>query len=72
MKKQTILTRELSSSAIAKATYERDTFTLIITFRSGKDYAYPDVPEATYRGLVRASSAGRYFNKRIRDQYSLA
>lgn len=70
--RETILTAELDSSAIDRATYERDSYTLTITFHTGREYAYHDVPESVFRGLVRSKSAGRYFQKRIRPHFSLA
>lgn len=46
--------------------------TLSITFKSGRTYKYAEVPEEVYRGLLEASSAGRYFNSVIKDTYSEA
>jgi lysyl-tRNA synthetase class 2 len=43
---------------------------LAITFTSGRTYDYVGVPKPVYLGLLRASSAGEYFNTRIRDYYS--
>ncbi|WP_373694618.1 KTSC domain-containing protein [Rhizobium aouanii] len=37
---------------------------------SGGPYDFYGVPEAIYHGLLRASSAGTYYNTYIRDQYS--
>ncbi len=60
----------LNSSAIHAAVYDEKTSTLSITFTSGKTYDYYAVPKAVYLGLIRAASAGEYFNANIRDHYS--
>lgn len=60
----------LNSSAIRAAVYDEGMSTLSITFTSGKTYDYYAVPKAVYLGLIRATSAGEYFNANIRDQYS--
>lgn len=69
-RRQNVLVKKLASSAIAEAKYERDTYTLIITFTSGGVYEYPDCEEDVYRGLIRATSAGKYFAKHIRPRWS--
>jgi hypothetical protein len=61
----------LNSSAIARVEYNDKTATLSIWFReSGGPYDYYRVPRAVYEGLIRAESAGTYFNTHIRDRYS--
>ncbi|HCV71281.1 MAG TPA: KTSC domain-containing protein, partial [Agrobacterium sp.] len=37
---------------------------------SGGPYDYYRVPERVYLGIIKASSAGTYFNMHIRDRYS--
>ncbi|WP_137392705.1 KTSC domain-containing protein [Agrobacterium larrymoorei] len=37
---------------------------------SGGPYFYYRVPEAVYRGILTASSAGSYFSRYIGDRYS--
>lgn len=56
--------RTLDSSAIRRVEWHDGEMT--ITFTSGRTYAYPDTPIRLARGLIRAKSAGRYFNKRIK------
>lgn len=58
------------SSVIQAADYDPDTRTLDVTFTSGRRYAYFNVPDWEFDGLVTATSAGEYFNTRIRDQYA--
>jgi hypothetical protein len=61
----------LNSSAISRAEYNSSTRTLSIWFKeSGGPYDYYHVPENIYQGLIRASSAGSYFNRYIGDRYS--
>ena len=58
--------RTLDSSAISRVQWTEATGEMVITFTSGRAYAYPDTPLRLARGLIRAKSAGRYFNKRIK------
>ncbi|MDE7324342.1 MAG: KTSC domain-containing protein, partial [Lachnospiraceae bacterium] len=38
-------------------------------FNSGSLYAYYNVPESVYSGLMNASSHGKYFHAYIRGRY---
>lgn len=58
------------SSAIQAADYDPEGRTLDVTFTSGRRYTYFSVPDWEFDGLVTATSAGEYFNTRIRDQYA--
>ena len=61
----------LNSSAIHAVSYNAASGTLAIQFTSsGRWFDYFNVPEGVYRGLLAASSKGRYFNDYIRDQYA--
>jgi hypothetical protein len=44
--------------------------TLTIAFHSGGVYAYYQVPNSEYAGLMRASSHGKYFHAHIKNRYS--
>lgn len=57
----------LNSSCIRRVEYSFGT--LSITFQSGKTYTLRGVPERHYIGLVRASSAGKYFNSYLKGRY---
>jgi len=59
----------LNSSCIRHAEYEPGTGTLYLTFNSGRTYTLRGVPERLYLGLLRASSAGRYFNDYLKGRY---
>ena len=43
--------------------------TLFLTFTNGRTYAYSGVPAGTFRDLVGAPSAGRYYHSHIRGQF---
>lgn len=57
----------LNSSCISRAEY--DSGTLRITFTSGSTYTLRGVPERHYHGLLKAYSAGAYFNTYLKGRY---
>jgi hypothetical protein len=60
-----------ASSAIARAEYDAATAVLSLWFvESGGPYDYFLVPGRIYDELCRASSAGTYYNRHIRDRYT--
>jgi hypothetical protein len=61
--------RPLGSSVLAAAGYDPDHQVLELAFANGRVYRYTQVPELVYWRLLRAPSAGIYFNTEIRDQY---
>jgi len=63
---------KIDSSMIVSVEYDRAARELLILFTSGKTYAYSDVPQTVYRGLLKAQSKGRYFLDCIEGQYSYA
>jgi hypothetical protein len=58
----------LSSSAIEAVTYDERRKTLTVEFRAGDIYRYACVPEFVYEELLRAESAGRFWNQ-VKDNY---
>jgi len=58
----------LSSSAIAAVTYDERQKTLVVEFREGDIYRYAHVPKFVYEELLRAESAGAFWNH-IKDNY---
>jgi hypothetical protein len=58
-----------SSSAINEAYYDPETKTLYITFVSGSSYQYENVSRQRWNAFKNASSTGRYFVNRIRENY---
>ena len=57
----------VDSSAIRSVGY--DGYTLVVVFHNSGRYDHPGVPEYIYRGLMSASSMGRYYNQNIRGRY---
>lgn len=57
------------STAIRTARYDADRQRLRIEFTTGREYEYANVPLDVYRDLTEAESAGRTFNREIRDQF---
>lgn len=55
------------SSDIASIGYEGGT--LHIKFKSGGIYAYYNVPQSVYSGLMSAGSHGKYFHAYIKGKY---
>ncbi|MGE3141857.1 MAG: KTSC domain-containing protein [Hyphomonadaceae bacterium] len=63
----------LNSSAIWRAEYDDATKVLSLWFKGeDKRYDYPNVPRVIFDELLRAPSAGRYYNEYIKDLYSAA
>ena len=58
----------LDSTAIAAVTYEEQNRTLDVEFREGETYGYFNVPEFVYQDLLKAESAGAFWNS-VKDQY---
>ena len=58
----------LNSSAIAAVTYDEGQKTLEIEFREGNIYRYAHVPKFVYEELLKASSAGVFWNH-FKDNY---
>ena len=57
------------SSNLAAVDYEPSSSELVVTFKSGRTYAYRPVPESVFNALLKASSKGRYFSAFIKDRY---
>lgn len=62
----------VKSSSIAAAGFDKNeiTGTLRVRFLTGAIYAYKDVPESVYQGLLAAPSAGQYLVSHIKNKYS--
>lgn len=52
----------VGSSMLNACAYDDEAKELTVQFSNGKIYVYEDVPVETYRELISADSAGRYFN----------
>lgn len=56
--------KKLESSNLAEAGWTRDTG-LVVKFKNGKRYIYPQVPREIYVDLLKSNSKGRFFNENI-------
>ncbi|GAC1328476.1 MAG: hypothetical protein NVSMB26_03840 [Beijerinckiaceae bacterium] len=62
----------MPSTAIRSFTYDADRRELYVTFTSGTNYTYFDVPPEIYEDWLAAFSKGSYFAARVRDRYRYA
>lgn len=58
------------SSNIASASFDPETDTLTVEFRSGDSYNYFNVPAAVYRAFQSAGSAGEFHARQIRNRFA--
>lgn len=59
----------MPSSVIRAFTYDAATSRLLITFTSGRRYAYHEVPAELAEEMRLAFAKGEFFNRRIRDRF---
>ena len=59
----------MSSTAIRRIMYDPIDRELWITFVSGRQYVYFDVPPEKFSAFSHAESRGGFFNREIRDHY---
>ena len=57
------------SSVIVRIRYREEGQELLVTFVSGRSYAYEGVPADIYEAFLDAPSAGAFFNEHVRDRY---
>ena len=50
--------------------FDDDAGTLSVTFKGSGKYIYEAVPRAIYDALAHASSAGTFFNERIKGRFA--
>ncbi len=62
------LSKKLDSSAISEISWENEI--LSVEFNSGKIYHYENVSKDVYDDFANSPSAGRFFQKNIKDKYS--
>jgi len=56
------------SRCLASASYVPRSGELTVTFQTGRSLSYPDTSIVTVIGLIRANSAGSYYNAYIRGR----
>lgn len=66
------LVKTFDSSAVERARYHPDVRTLDLWYAGGDRYSYFEVPEAVYRALLEAPSAGQFVNATIKPHYRFA
>ena len=59
----------INSSAITSLVYCCDKKELYVSFISGIEYCYTNVPHEKYISLKYSDSIGKYFNKFIKNEY---
>lgn len=59
----------VESSAVRFVHYDEAAAQLHVVFTSGRAYVYYSVPRRVYDALLKAPSAGVYFNAQIRNNY---
>jgi hypothetical protein len=59
----------MPSSVIEKYEYDAEKRILLVTFLSGKIYAYKNVPKQVYEKMRAYSSKGRYLNLFVKGFY---
>jgi KTSC domain-containing protein len=60
----------MPSTAIRYFRYDAGKRELVVTFITGRRYAYEDVPPAVFDAFRSAFSKGVFFNREIRDRYA--
>ena len=56
----------LKSSTLAAIQYDEGTSALSVRFKGGGEYEYSGVPENIYQGILKAASAGKYFDLHVK------
>jgi len=59
----------LGSTAIATVTYDEEMRSVDVEFRGGDTYRYFNVSKSIYRELLKAESAGTYWNE-VKDKFT--
>jgi hypothetical protein len=60
----------VDSSAIAAVGYDTGPQRLLVTFNSGRTYAYYGVSSQSYYDFTIANSKGRFFNQAVKGRYA--
>ena len=61
--------KQMPSTVIRDFSYNVATRQLVVTFVTGRVYAYADVPPDVHNAFRASGSKGRFFNLEIRDNY---
>lgn len=63
-------TKTIDSTSVAEVGYEQEENLLRVQFQNGSTYDYFDVPADVYEGILRAPSAGRFFNENVSGEFA--
>lgn len=58
--------QSVDSSTVDAIAFDDASSTLGVRFKNGTEYEYSAVPEGVYRGMLSASSIGRYFDAKVK------
>ncbi len=61
--------KKVNSSMVYAIGYDAKSKTLEVVFRSGKGWAYEEVPKKVYQELLKSESIGSYMRENIIDCY---
>ncbi len=61
--------KKVNSSMVYAIGYDPKSKTLEVVFRSGKAWAYEEVPKKVYQELLKSESIGSYIRENIIDCY---
>jgi len=61
----------VESNSLRSIGYDEKTRVLEVEFSSGRIYSYSDVPPETHDWLMRSKGKGGFFNRMIRDRYTM-
>jgi len=62
--------QDVFSTMASSISYDSDSGTMIVTYNTGRSYAYANVPEDVATEAANASSVGDYINENIKGRYS--
>jgi hypothetical protein len=64
-----VTTSPVGSTAVKEFGYDAHSQSLLVTFTTGRSYAYKGVPLKTYQAMQNANSKGRFVNSAIKDKF---
>lgn len=68
-KKPEIPMTACKSSACTAFGYDAASQTLAVTYKGGKTYRYPGVPQGVFEGLREAKSVGKYLGQNVTGKF---
>ena len=60
----------MPSTVIRSFEYDAARQELLVTFQSGRQYIYREVPEEVYFRMRGAFAKGEFFNRHVRDRFA--